>query len=653
MALQSSGPISWSALNVAYGFSSNATLGISSIRNSTVGVGVSNVSMSNFQNACIPYNSVCTNRYIAGNFTMNNTTDGNTIFGNSNGTITYASSITAPGADYFGCEWIGWMKVPENGNQTFQIYADDAGEFVVNGTVVASRYSSWGTGASNSINLDAGVYSFRGRQVETFGGEGLQVSYTPPSGTYTTPSSATMSNFMSNVVWNYKPIVKLDANDLAYKQGLSLTSQISAWSNNGTDGTLRHASGLSANASTLATLANDSVGYMVSFDRTKQQYFSIGNLEFDQFRSTDATPITNKGLTFFLVGRMSMTNIGSWERFFDIGSGAPNNNFLMSRYTTSASQINIDVYSGTSAIISRYYNNTIDGQFHVYSFTLSNASPCVATLYVDDQAITYGINERVTPSGPANNRTTTINYIGRSNFADAFFTGDIRELLMFRELMDATTLSRMNRYLMYKWGIQAFMPPVTSGMIGLYTGESWTGTQWTDLSGNGNHATTIRGTITTTSVNSLTAIAGGTTAGLRFPSAILPSTYTLLHVVKYNGATRGRIVDGYTTNWFSGFHSSKAGVAYHDAGGWVTAQTDIHGTNWVISADQRNIYRSQGVSRTLANYTNGSSASLSINHGLFTEYSDWACSCVIVYNRELSTNEIIQVETFLMRRYNI
>jgi hypothetical protein len=175
------------------------------------------------------------------------------------------------------------------------------------------------------------------------------------------------------------------------------------------------------------------------------------------------------------------------------------------------------------------------------------------------------------------------------------------------------------------------------------------------LSGSGNHATTSTGTISTTSLNSLTALAGGTTAGIRFPSTILPSTYTFFHVTKYNGANKGRIFDGFgATNWLSGFHGNKSGVAYHFTGGWVTAETDLHGSAWVLSTDQRNLYRSQRVNRTVTNYTNGVAAQLSIGMGNWTgENSDWACACVVVYNRELTTNEILQVEAFLARRYNL
>ena len=41
------------------------------------------------------------------------------------------------------------------------------------------------------------------------------------------------------------------------------------------------------------------------------------------------------------------------------------------------------------------------------------------------------------------------------------------------------------------------LPPVP-GYIAWYTGDSWTGTRWNDLSGNANHVTTISGTVTAT-----------------------------------------------------------------------------------------------------------------------------------------------------------
>jgi hypothetical protein len=197
--------------------------------------------------------------------------------------------------------------------------------------------------------------------------------------------------------------------------------------------------------------------------------------------------------------------------------------------------------------------------------------------------------------------------------------------------------------------------PVTNGLVGWYKGEAWNGTSWPDLSGNGNHCTVTKGTI-----NKMGRyIYGRTTAGLQFPSAILPSTYTLFHVAKYNGPSRGRIFDGVNNiNWLSGFHGNRTGITYHgdSYGGWLTqsATTAFPVSNVLISTDQKALYRGNGINLTTRTVT-GSADRLSINYGNYTgiiynESSDWAVSEVIVYNRELSLEEITNVETYLNTR---
>ena len=80
--------------------------------------------------------------------------------------------------------------------------------------------------------------------------------------------------------------------------------------------------------------------------------------------------------------------------------------------------------------------------------------------------------------------------------------------------------------------------PITNGLVGWYKGEAWNGTSWPDLSGNGNDCTETRGTVRRT----FDYIYGGTGDGLQFPAGvILPSTYTLFHVARYNGSSKGRI----------------------------------------------------------------------------------------------------------------
>ena len=202
-------------------------------------------------------------------------------------------------------------------------------------------------------------------------------------------------------------------------------------------------------------------------------------------------------------------------------------------------------------------------------------------------------------------------------------------------------------------------PYTLSGLVGWYDGSSWTGTQWTDRSGAGNHAVAVRGTVGTSTLNGRTILTGTITAGIKFPVAILPSTYTFFHVARYSTTTRGRIFGGVNTNWLSGFYDDGTninctGVAFHN--GWLTPYVNIHGFNWVLSTDQNNLYRSNSVQRSTTATGTPSYAQLSINYDYYTgttNYGDWQVAEVIVYNRTLSLSEIQGVEAYLASRYGL
>lgn len=224
-------------------------------------------------------------------------------------------------------------------------------------------------------------------------------------------------------------------------------------------------------------------------------------------------------------------------------------------------------------------------------------------------------------------------------------------------------------------------PSTISGLVGWFTGFSAEMnasnelTRWRDLSGEENHveSTAIRdGSISRfTSISNENVyetpdiyaskkgvspfpfLYGSTDAGLQFP--ITTSNYTLFHVARYykpgsTVPTRKRIFDGVTSDWLSGFHDGKSGVAYH--GGWLTSQTDVHGDDWVLSIDQKNIYRSNGTDQTLSGFSEGTSRQISINSGSATdERSDWAVAEVIVYERELNSTEYEAIEAYLNAKY--
>jgi hypothetical protein len=191
-------------------------------------------------------------------------------------------------------------------------------------------------------------------------------------------------------------------------------------------------------------------------------------------------------------------------------------------------------------------------------------------------------------------------------------------------------------------------PPLSSGLIAYYTANSYNSAAnvWNDLSSAGNHVTEIGGVITIARpTGSAAYIQGGTSAWMRFPSAVLPPTYTLFYVARYNGPAKQRIFQGQSSNWLSGFYANRAGVAYHNC--WITGQTDLHGSNWVAASDRMNSFRSNGVERTIGNSC-VASVRMSINTGNSpTQTSDFAIQIILVYNRRLSDSEVISVEKWL------
>jgi hypothetical protein len=202
-------------------------------------------------------------------------------------------------------------------------------------------------------------------------------------------------------------------------------------------------------------------------------------------------------------------------------------------------------------------------------------------------------------------------------------------------------------------------PTSIPNLYAWYTPQSWstTNNRWEDISGNSRHTILTKGSITVgnstdTNGRTIQCLIGSTTAGVRFPTTVLPTQFTLFHLTRYTGGTRGRIFDGIGVNytWFDGFHINKSGVSYRNA--QLTPQLDVFVNNWVLSSSQNNIYRANGIQQNNAIPT-GLSAQITINYGdaANVEPSDWACAEVIVYNRLLSIQEINLVEQYIRNKH--
>ena len=205
--------------------------------------------------------------------------------------------------------------------------------------------------------------------------------------------------------------------------------------------------------------------------------------------------------------------------------------------------------------------------------------------------------------------------------------------------------------------------PVQSSLFACYRADDYDPVvkYWADSSGNNRDVTSDLFTASAPTLVNVTGAANGVTGtfktlqgttaqGVTFPTSVLPSTYTLFHVARYSGATKGRIISGANGNWLSGFFSNASGVAHH--GAWNTLHVDSHGSNWVVSTDKKGSYRSNGTNRTTS--VGGlTSDRLTINRDPYGQASDWQASEVIVFDRELNASEVYAMEQFLKSKYGV
>jgi hypothetical protein len=166
----------------------------------------------------------------------------------------------------------------------------------------------------------------------------------------------------------------------------------------------------------------------------------------------------------------------------------------------------------------------------------------------------------------------------------------------------------------------------------------------------------------------LPVLYGSSTAGIDFPSGVLPSTYTLFHLTRYNNNTYGgRIFTGRTQNWLSGHWNSRQGIAFHQ--GWLQNYSDYYpypsGTpQWLLSTDQNSVLRSLTMNHALFGSLPADSPAgyygITYDSQIALHRPDyepctggWANQMTIVYNRTLTTKEMQQVEDYIATRFKV
>jgi uncharacterized repeat protein (TIGR02543 family) len=157
-------------------------------------------------------------------------------------------------------------------------------------------------------------------------------------------------------------------------------------------------------------------------------------------------------------------------------------------------------------------------------------------------------------------------------------------------------------------------------------------------------------------------VIGGTTSASIYLENPTLTTYTLCVVARYRGlaaspgtvASQGRLINGKSENWISGYYGG--GVSqFHHNNGWNYYNGSNTDLNWHYHCDSGNKAYWDGVK--LAPWTNQTTTympSLGINAGWAgAEFSDWEVADLIIYDQFLPESQIEQINRYFKNTYGI
>ncbi len=171
-----------------------------------------------------------------------------------------------------------------------------------------------------------------------------------------------------------------------------------------------------------------------------------------------------QGLSAFVVTRP--TSNAFWSRFFDFANGSANDNILFARLGGST-DLRYEVYSGNQSVGVSASNVLVNGSPQIVGVVQQGGTPGnvsdVATFYNGTQAST----------GQANvpqNLIRNSNYVGKSNWPDALFQGDMAEILLYNRALTSAETQGVQAYLAAKYNIGAGTVPTTPNWTTVATG---------------------------------------------------------------------------------------------------------------------------------------------------------------------------------------
>lgn len=143
------------------------------------------------------------------------------------------------------------------------------------------------------------------------------------------------------------------------------------------------------------------------------------------------------GLTISVYANFgSNSTTRNWERLVDFGNGSANNNFLFARFDTT-SDLTFEIYNGsTSRGHCRVTNGILENTWATYAVTVDGSS-CI--IYRDGSWILS-----TTYTALPSNVTRYNNYVGRSNWSDAYLDTGIAALAIYNRALSVSEVATVS-----------------------------------------------------------------------------------------------------------------------------------------------------------------------------------------------------------------
>lgn len=183
----------------------------------------------------------------------------------------------------------------------------------------------------------------------------------------------------------------------------------------------------------------------------------------------------------------------------------------------------------------------------------------------------------------------------------------------------------------------------------IYFAEDFNNKKLYDCSGNGRHATTSGDIIKNTN-EKIKYISGDVNCKIDFPNGSIPNNFTIASISKYTSGSNKRILQGKNSNWLHGHWDNNTGVAYYN--GWKTANNTVKNNDqWIrmIGTNNNYILNNSTSVRTSSNGNGNDKLTINNSSAITSENSNWALSCVIIWDNELNNNDLLYIDDLLTK----